>query len=131
MKSVYLGFAVMDGLTRRQFIATATGLAVSSSVLTLPATGLHQSPLDLGEQLSAQRTSPIRGRQVSDRASLGISEGDCRARHGSSSLAGQKNGRLTHPVAETTVEHCRTHDNVGRMSIAGRLHRDVTERRTQ
>jgi len=44
MKSVYLGFAVMDGLTRRQFIATATGLAVSSSVLTLPATGLTINP---------------------------------------------------------------------------------------
>ncbi len=44
MKSVYLGFAVMDGLTRRQFIATATGLAVASSVLTLPARGLTINP---------------------------------------------------------------------------------------
>ena len=44
MKSVYLGFAVMDGLTRRQFIATATGLAVASSVLTLPARGSTINP---------------------------------------------------------------------------------------
>lgn len=44
MKSVYLGFVVMDGLTRRQFIATATGLAVASSVLTLPARGLTINP---------------------------------------------------------------------------------------
>ena len=44
MKSVYLGFAAMDGLTRRQFIASATGFAVASSVLTLPARGLTINP---------------------------------------------------------------------------------------